>query len=262
MKSQKKELEKDILKVENLVDKFKFKESIPQEVRAQAISSRKRIFKRIAKTLGILTIGYSIYLSLYFFFKKLGLTKLIVSLFVATSVTTGTVVTIKYIQQQNLVKGVSLQVQPEKLIATESNKIEGIKIITQMSDNSKKDITLQAAYAITPKDLATITKDEKQNSVTLTFAKAGKGVLVISHKDLKTTIEIMHEPKATYNQKLSPLAKLHKQYKHLEKILLADGTVLKGVLIDKGDGTVVFIMPDRKLNLKKSDVVKVEYIRP
>ena len=259
MKSFNKEYKKDIEKAEKLMGHFKFKEPIPPEVRKEVISSRKRLFKRIAKTLGILTIGYSIYLSIYFFFKKLGLTKFFISLFVATTVTTGTIITVKYVQNKNSIKPISLEVSPKVLVAKKSNVINDIKIITIRSDKTKNDITLFATFTVTPKDLARVLKNEKQGSAMIVFNKEGKGELNIAYKKLRTTIAIVHSPNI---KNLTPLQKLHKQYKHVEKVLLADGTVLTGVLIDKGDGNVKLILPNKTLHLKKSDVVKSEIIKP
>lgn len=249
--------DKDINQVEKLMDKYKFKEPVPQEVRTHVIKSRKRIFKRILKTLGLLTIGYSIFMSVYFFLKKLGMTKLIASLVVATSVSTGTYVTIKYIQNKNAVKPVELHITPKEIKLVETNIVKNIKIITLLSNNKKRDIAQKAKTFIEPKELAVIQK--KDNGFDIVFKKKGKGYLHVEWQKLKASVSLSYQPK---DKPLNPLQKLYKKYKHTEKVLLADGSVFKGVLIDKGNGNIVFITPETTLKLKRSDIVKIEYLTP
>ena len=254
---------KEINQVEKLMQKYKFKEPIPEEVRHHIIHSRKRILKRVLKTLGVLTLTYSLFLSIYFILKKFGIAKVLLSLFVATSVTTGTYVTIKYVATKNKIQPIALHITPKKIQLTEKNIIKDLKIITVLSNNKKNNISLKATTQITPATLAKITVNKKIKSLHITFKKPGKGKLIVQWKKLKSFINISYNPKIKHKESpLTPLQKLYKKYKHSEKILLQDGSVFKGVLIDKGAGNILFITPKATLKLKRSDIIKIEYLTP
>ena len=59
--------------LEMLVDKYKLAQPVPAEIQEIILSSKKKIFLRILKTVGSFTVLYGLFLSLYFALKKAGI---------------------------------------------------------------------------------------------------------------------------------------------------------------------------------------------
>ena len=71
-------------------------------------------------------------------------------------------------------------------------------------------------------------------------------------------------PESAKKQNVKPeskLKQLYTTYRHVEKVYLKDGSIVLGVILEKGN-TVQVITPEGTLNILKDDIQSVEYLTP
>lgn len=99
-----KKADRDIIRLERLLDRFKFTQPVPVEIKSSMSASKKPVLVRVLKTAGSFSVIYGIYISISFFVKKaiVGITiaKIIMSATITTSIIYGCYKIIPYIQSQ------------------------------------------------------------------------------------------------------------------------------------------------------------------
>ncbi len=85
--------DENTLLLERLLDKYKFARPVPEEIQDEILASKKKNLVRVLKTVGAFSALQGLFLSLYFWLKKLGIgipiTKYIITAATLAAVTSG-----------------------------------------------------------------------------------------------------------------------------------------------------------------------------
>ncbi len=65
--------DQDTLLLERLLDKYKFTRPVPEDIQEEILASKKKNLVRVLKTVGAFSALQGAFLSVYFWFKKLGI---------------------------------------------------------------------------------------------------------------------------------------------------------------------------------------------
>lgn len=252
----------DIKSIELLMNEYKFKQPIPLAFQEEILREKNQRYKKILKTLGLLSLAKLFALNIYFIIKKFTALSIvnkitIVALF-TISTAAGAYFSLNLINKIITPHVVDFSIVPENVNLIGETKIEDIHVEAVLADKNKKDISADVKAEVTPSDLARIESNTGDQSLKIIFNRIGEGTAQFTLGNIIKSIHISYSDKI---EKKTGLRLLYDKFKHTEIVYLKDGNVFKGVLRENG-GNVNLLTEDGELTLHKDDIERVEYIVP
>ena len=205
--------EKEIRDLELLLEKYRVTRPVPEEAREYALASKPRVFRRVMKSLGRLSLVSAMISALYFAMKKFGMSLTAFKMFVISaalvSLPFGTYYGIKTTIGP---RGVDLRITPDSVVLAGDRNREKIEIKVLLSDGKEIDGVGNATVDVRPPDLAKVLRAEG-GGYAIVFTREGKGTLSVRWKDIVKEVPLSRAAKAGA---ASPLELLQARYRHVE----------------------------------------------